>query len=234
MSQHKSAEVSEAEIAVHWQEEAQIHPSKKFVAQANLVDQRIFERFSLDNFPDYFKEYADLLHWYRPWDVTLDTSNPPFWRWFVGGRINASYNCVDRHAASWRKTKAAIIWEGEPGEERVLTYRDLYREVNRAAAALRSLGVQKGDRVAIYMPMIPEAPAAMLACARIGAPHSVVFGGFSSDALRDRINDAEARLLITADGAWRRGQIVPLKESSDTAMADTPSIERCLVVKRTG
>src|SRR3712207_3951244 len=146
----------------------------------------------------------------------------------VGGQLNGSVNCVDRHARTWRKNKAAIIWEGEPGDSRVLTYGDLYREVNRAAAALRRLGIQKGDRVAIYMGMVPELPIAMLACARIGAPHTVIFGGFSPESLRDRILDCEAKLLITADGGWRRGGKVPLKDNADKAVEECPSIEHVL------
>src|SRR5262249_11551206 len=142
--------------------------------------------------------------------------------------------CVDRHIQGPRKNKAALIWEGEPGDDRVLTYRDLYREVNRATAVLQRLGVKKGDRVAIYMPMIPELPIALLACARLGAPHSVVFGGFSPAALRDRINDCQAKVLITADGGYRRGSIVPLKDNADAAVAECPSIEKVLVVERVG
>ncbi|MDQ6854560.1 MAG: acetate--CoA ligase, partial [Actinomycetota bacterium] len=157
----------------------------------------------------------------------------PFAKWFVGGTLNVSANCLDRHVAAGHGDQVAYHWEGEPGDTRTITYAQLLDDVQRVANALKSLGIQKGDRVNIYLGMVPELPIAMLACARIGAPHSVVFGGFSADALRDRINDAEARLLITADGAWRRGQIVPLKESADTAMAATPSIERCLVVRRT-
>src|SRR5271165_7502153 len=157
MSQDRTLEVSEAEIAVHWQEEAYVHPPEKFIAQANLTDETVFERFSLDNFPDCFKEYAGLLDWYKTWDVTLDTSNPPFWRWFVGGRLNVSYNCVDRHLAKY-KNKAALIFVPEPEEENhiVITYQELYRRVNEVAAVLREFaGLQKGDRVTIHMPMIP-------------------------------------------------------------------------------
>ncbi len=158
----------------------------------------------------------------------------PFAKWFVGGTLNVSFNCLDRHVAAGHGDQVAYHWEGEPGDTRTITYAQLLEEVQRTANALTSLGIRKGDRVNIYLGMVPELPIAMLACARIGAPHSVVFGGFSAEALRDRINDAEARLLITSDGAWRRGQVVPLKESADTAMAETPSIERCLVVRRTG
>jgi acetyl-CoA synthetase len=197
----RTAEVSEAEIAVHWQEENYVNPPERFVAQANLTDKTIFERFSLDNVPDCFKEYADLLHWYRPWDVTLDTSNPPFWRWFVGGRINASYNCVDRHLAKY-KNKTAIHFVPEPESEAIqhVTYQELYVRVNEVAAFLRDgCGLKKGDRVTLHMPMVPELPITMLACARLGVIHSQVFSGFSGKATADRIVDSEGRVLITMD-----------------------------------
>jgi acetyl-CoA synthetase len=155
-------------------------------------------------------------------------------KWFSGGKINVSYNCLDRHMKTWRRNKAALIWEGEPGEERVLTYADLYREVNKFANVMKKLGIKKGDRVTIYMPMVPELPIALLACARIGAPHSVVFGGFSSDSLRDRINDAQSKLVITADGSYRRGQIVPLKRNVDAAVKDCPCVESIVLLKRLG
>ena len=157
---------------------------------------------------------------------------PPFVKWFVGGTLNASVNCLDRHVAAGGGDKVAYHWEGEPGDTRTITYRDLLEEVCRLANGLRSLGVQKGDRVNIYLGMVPELPIAMLACARIGAPHSVVFGGFSADSLRDRINDAEAKVLITADGAWRRGQVVPLKANADEAVAECPSIEHVITLRR--
>ncbi len=166
-----------------------------------------------------------------PWTRVLDWK-PPHAKWFVGGKLNASANCLDRHIRGARRNKAAIIWEGEPGDRRVLTYWDLSREVGRCANALKRLGVKRGDRVAIYLPMVPEAAIAMLACARIGAVHSVVFGGFSAEALRDRINDAGAVVLITADGGYRRGQLLPLKRMADAAMAETPSIRHCIVVRR--
>jgi acetyl-CoA synthetase len=173
------------------------------------------------------------LHWFTPWQRVLDW-NPPFAEWFVGGTTNLCYNCVDRHITSWRRNKAAIIWEGEPGESRVLTYADLQREVTRFANVLRSLGVAAGDRVGLYLPMIPELAIAMLACARIGATHSVVFGGFSAEALRDRLNDAQAKVVVTADGGYRRGAIVPLKANVDDALRQAPSVERVVVVSRTG
>ncbi len=182
--------------------------------------------------------WADLaakeLHWFQPWDTVLDWQ-PPFAKWFVNGKINISYNCLDRHLTTWRRNKAALIWEGEPGDTRTYTYAQLHREVCQFANVLKQLGVQKGDRVGIYMPMIPEAAIAMLACARIGAPHSVVFGGFSADALRDRLNDAKAKLVITADGGWRKDAIVPLKEQVDRAMENgaVPTVHDVLVVQRT-
>jgi acetyl-CoA synthetase len=181
----------------------------------------------------FWAAVARELHWFKPWDRVLDW-NPPDAKWFVGGTLNLSYNCLDRHLGTWRQNKAAIIWEGEPGDQRVLTYQMLHREVCRFAAALKHLGVRRGDRVALYMPMIPELPIAMLACARIGATHSIVFGGFSAEALRDRINDAEARVVVTADGGFRRGAVVPLKAAVDAAVVETPSVAKVVVVKRTG
>jgi acetyl-CoA synthetase len=179
----------------------------------------------------FWEDQARALKWMSPWTEVLDWT-PPHAKWFVGGKLNASANCLDRHIHGPRRNKAAIIWEGEPGDRRVLTYWDLAREVGRCANALKRLGVTKGDRVAIYLPMVPEAAVAMLACARIGAVHSVVFGGFSAEALRDRINDAGAVVLITADGGYRRGQVQPLKRMADDAMAETPSIRHCIVVRR--
>ena len=165
------------------------------------------------------------------WDKALDWK-PPHAQWFVGGKLNVSANCLDRHLDGPRRDARAIIWEGEPGDERTLTYAELHAEVARMGNALRSLGVKKGDRVAIYLPMIPEAAIAMLACARIGAIHSVVFGGFSPESLRDRINDSECKALITADGSYRRGQVIQLKRNADIALEDTPSIENVIVVQR--
>jgi acetyl-CoA synthetase len=179
----------------------------------------------------FWEDQARALDWMSPWTQVLDWK-PPHAKWFVDGKLNASVNCLDRHLRGPRRNKAAIIWEGEPGERRVMTYWDLAREVGRCANALKRLGVKRGDRVAIYLPMVPEAAVAMLACARIGAVHSVVFGGFSSESLRDRINDAGAVVLITADGGYRRGQLLPLKRMADTAMAETPSIRHCIVVRR--
>ncbi|HYZ39165.1 MAG TPA: AMP-binding protein, partial [Stellaceae bacterium] len=181
-------DLSEAAIAVHWQEEKYYYPSEKFIAQANLKDEKVYERFSLDNFPECFNEYADLLDWYKRWDQTLDTSNAPFWRWYVGGRINASYNCVDRHLAKY-KNKTAIHFVPEPENETIqhVTYQELYVRVNEVAALLRDFcGVKAGDRVTLHMPMVAELPIAMLACARLGVIHSQVFSGFSGKACADR------------------------------------------------
>ncbi|MBP6704191.1 MAG: acetate--CoA ligase [Vicinamibacteria bacterium] len=186
------------------------------------------------NDPDAFwAEQAETLTWQEKWHTVLEWK-PPFAQWFLGGKINLSENCLDRHASTWRKNKAAIIWEGEPGETRVITYGELLRDVCKFANVLKSLGVMKGDRVGIYLPMIPEAAVAMLACARIGAVHSVVFGGFSAEAVADRMNDAYAKLIITADGACRRGSIVHLKANVDAACASIPSVTKVVVVRRTG
>lgn len=173
------------------------------------------------------------LEWFKPWDTVLEWE-PPFAKWFNGGKINIAYNCLDRHVRTWRKNKAALVWEGEPGDSRTLTYQQLLYEVQKFANVLRDLGLNTGDRVAIYMPMIPEAVVAMLACARIGATHSVVFGGFSAEALKDRINDAQCRLVVTADGGFRRGEIVPLKANVDEALQEAPSVTDVVIVRRTG
>ena len=205
-------------------------PPLEFRAKAVIRDESIYAQ-AADDFEAFWAKIAGELDWFVTWNRVLEW-NAPDAKWFVGGKLNASYNCLDRHIRGARRNKAALIWIGEPGDRRTLTYWDLYRETNKFANALKKLGVAKGDRVAIYMPMIPELPIAMLACARIGAVHSVVFGGFSAEALRDRINDAQAKVLITADGGWRRGQIVPLKKDADEALQGTPSIEHVVVVKR--
>jgi acetyl-CoA synthetase len=184
---------------------------------------------------NFWAEMSHAISWVRDWEQVLEEKDAPFYRWFLGGKLNASYNCVDRHVESWRRNKAALIFEGERGDSRVLTYQDLYREVNKLASGLQKLGVGRGDVVTIYMPMIPEAVIAMLACARLGAPHSVVFGGFSSDALRDRIHDANSRFLITADGSFRRGKSVPLKNNVDAALQEEKCpVEKVVVTRRTG
>jgi acetyl-CoA synthetase len=207
-------------------------PSEVFKEHANWNDPEIYDR-AANNPEGFWAEQAKYLDWFAPWQRVLEW-NAPWAKWFVGGKLNVTYNCVDRHAHSARRNKAAIIWEGEPGDTRVLTFGMLEREVNRFANALKSLGVAKGDRVAIYMGMVPELAIAMLACAKIGAAHSVVFGGFSAEALRERINDAKAKILITADGAWRRGTVVPLKASVDDALTGTPTIEKVVVLERVG
>src|SRR6476646_5147984 len=211
-------------------EDRTFSPPPELRAHAHVRDEDIYAEADRD--PEgFWARMAGELEWSRPWDRVLDWQ-PPHAKWFVGGRINASVNCLDRHVRGARRNKAALIWEGEPGDRRTLTYFDLYRQVGQFANVLKSLGVKRGDRVAIYLPLIPELAIAMLACARVGAAHSVVFGGFSSDSLRDRINDSECKLLITADGGWRRGQIVPLKQMADEALKDTPSITSVVIVQR--
>ena len=214
------------------QETRRFAPPADLAASANVTADA-YERASEDRLA-YWAEQAERLTWTKRWDEVLDWSNPPFAKWYVGGELNVAYNCVDRHVEAGNGAKVAYHWEGEPGDSRTLTYADLQREVNKAANALLELGVRKGDRVAIYLPMIPELPISMLACARIGATHSVVFGGFSSEALRTRIDDAQAKLVITADGGFRRGKPSDLKGIVDEAVAQTPTIERVLVVRRTG
>jgi acetyl-CoA synthetase len=213
-------------------EERRFPPSAEFAAQANATS-LMYERAAADRM-GFWEEQAGWLRWDRPWDEVLDWSAAPFARWFVGGRLNVAVNCVDRHVEEGRGDRVAIHFEGEPGDTRSMTYADLQREVSRAANALTELGVGAGDRVAIYLPMIPEAAVAMLACARIGAPHSVVFGGFSAEALRSRIDDAAAKLVITSDGGYRRGKPAALKPAVDEAVAQTPTVENVLVVRRTG
>ena len=212
------------------QEHRTFPPAKAFKAQAHINDEKIYALAAKD--PEKFwADQARILEWFKPWKKVLEW-NRPFAKWFVGGKLNASYNCLDRHIKTANRNKAAIIWEGEPGDSKTLTYWDLYREVNKFANVMKSLGIQKGDKVAIYLPMIPEAVVSMLACARIGAAHTVVFGGFSSDSLRDRINDANAKLLITADGGFRRGSVVQLKAAADSAVKDCASIKNVIVIKR--
>ena len=212
-------------------EERRFAPPPEFAAQANATAD-LYQRAARDRLA-FWEEQARQLEWSEPWTRVLEW-NLPHARWFVGGKLNVSVNCLDRHLVGPKRNTAAIIWEGEPGDRHTLTYWELAREVGRAANALRRLGVRKGDRVAIYLPMIPEAAIAMLACARIGAAHSVVFGGFSAESLRDRINDAQAVLVITSDGAYRRGQVLPLKRYADQAVADCPSVRNVVVVRRVG
>ena len=211
-------------------------PAAEFSSRAwvkNPAEHQALCRRAGDDPEGFWAECARNLDWFKPFDKTLEW-NFPFAKWFAGGTINAAYNCLDRHLGGPRRNKAALIWEGEPGDSRVLTYQMLADEVGRCANALKSLGVKDGDRVAIYMPLVPEAAIAMLACARIGAIHSVVFGGFSSEALADRINDAEAKVCITADGGWRRGQIVELKNNVDEALKKCPGLKKVVVLKRVG
>jgi acetyl-CoA synthetase len=209
-------------------------PSEAFVKSA-FIDAAERDRLAAwaEKDPDAFwAECAKSLDWFKPFTKVLDWSNEPHAKWFIGGQLNASYNCLDRHLKTDRKNKAAIIWEGEPGDSRTLTYSQLHVEVCKFANALKSLGVTKGDRVTIYMPMVPEAAIAMLACARIGAMHSVIFGGFSAEAVSDRNNDAGSKVIITADGGWRRGKVVPLKQNVDDALAKSPTVEKCIVLNR--
>src|SRR5580765_7664929 len=211
-------------------EDRSFPPPPDFRAKAIVRDESIYAEADRD--PEAFwAKLAGELEWSTPWDTVLEWK-PPHAKWFVGGKINASVNCLDRHLRGSRRNKAALIWEGEPGDRRTLTYFELHRHVSTFANVLKSLGVGKGDRVAIYLPLIPELAIAMLACARIGAVHSVVFGGFSAESLRDRINDSSCRLLITADGSYRRGQVVRLKQVADEAVAGAPSIEHVVVVQR--
>jgi acetyl-CoA synthetase len=205
-------------------------PPEEFRRNAIVKQRSIYDSAAKD--PDgFWAEQAEQLHWFKRW-TTVCEWKPPHSKWFVGGTLNVSVNCIDRHIDGPRRNKAALIWEGEPGDRRTLTYWDLYVEVQKFSNVLRKLGVKRGDRVAIYMPLIPEAAIAMLACTRIGAIHSVVFGGFSPESLRDRIHDSECKVLITADGGYRRGQVVPLKRNADKALEDCPSIEHVVVVQR--
>lgn len=207
-------------------------PGKKFRKNAAVNDVAVYKKADKD-LEKFWAGFAKELDWFEKWEK-VSSWKPPHSKWFMGGKLNVSYNCVDRHVTTARKNKAAIIWEAESGESQTLTYWELYREVNKFANVLKSLGVKKGDRITIYLPMIPELAVAMLACTRIGAPHSIVFGGFSAESLRDRINDSKAKILITSDGGYRRGKIIPLKKNSDEALEDTPTVEKVVVVKRVG
>ncbi|HET7789263.1 MAG TPA: acetate--CoA ligase [Gemmatimonadales bacterium] len=207
-------------------------PPSAFQAAAHVRDQGPYQRAQKDR-EGYWADWAKQLDWIKPWDRVLEWT-PPHAKWFIGGRLNVSANCLDRHVRGPGRNKVALIWEGEPGEVRHITYGEMYAEVNRFANVLKTCGVKRGDRVAIYMPMVPEVAVAMLACARIGAVHTVVFGGFSAESLRDRINDADARVLVTADGGYRRGTVVPLKQNADEAVAGCPGIRSVIVLKRTG
>ncbi len=234
----KAAEPTEAQIAVHWKEEEYYYPPEKFVAQANLKNPAVNERFSEKNFPLCFEEYADMLDWYQRWHEVLDTSDPPYWKWFIGGRINASYNCVDRNLAKYRN-KAALIFVPEPEDEdpQTVTYQELFVRVNEIAALLRDFaGLKAGDRVTIHMPMVAELPVAMLACARLGVIHSVVFGGFSGEACGLRAADSRSSVLIYTDGYYRSGKMIDHKASAEIAIAtaekEGQKIDKVLVWKR--
>jgi acetyl-CoA synthetase len=231
-------ETNETEIAVHWREEEYYYPSAKFIGQANLTDPAIMERFSEANFPECFREYADMLSWDQYWHTTLDCSDPPFWKWFVGGKLNVCYNCVDRHLDQYTN-KAALIFVPEPEEEApvAITYRELYVRVNELAALLRDFaGLKAGDRVTIHMPMIPELPITMLACARLGIIHSVVFGGFSGEACGRRVADSGSRVLITTDGYYRSGKMIDHKAGADIAIdvarQEGQTVDKLLVWRR--
>ncbi len=218
------------EIEALLKEDRSFSPTEEFRSKSHVNDPSIYAKAAKD--PEAFwAEFAKELEWIKPWSKVLEW-NAPDAKWFVGGKLNISANCLDRHVRTARRNQAAFIWEGEPGDRRTLTYFDLYRQVCQFANVLKSLGVKKGDRVALYLPLIPELAIAMLACARIGAVHSVVFGGFSAESLRDRINDSSCKVLVTADGGWRRGQVVPLKQTADEALTDTPSIEHVVIVQR--
>jgi acetyl-CoA synthetase len=223
--------MSETTLEALLQEGRTFPPSKSFQKDALVTDANVYDEAERD-WQGFWARQALALDWQSEWSTILEW-DLPFAKWFVGGKLNVSENCLDRHVRAGHGDQVAFYWEGEPGDERAVTYQELLDETARAANLLRELGVQKGDRVAIYMGMVPETVAAMLACARIGAPHSVVFGGFTAASLRDRINDAEAKVLITADGAWRRGSVVSLKAIADEAIAETPSIEHVLVLQRT-
>jgi acetyl-CoA synthetase len=229
---NKAAAATSAAIEALLKEKRKFQPPKAFARAANVNRASIYKE-AARNPVKFWERFAKELHWFTPWKKGLEWK-VPYAKWFVGGKINVSYNCLDRWINTPRRTKAALIWEGEPGDTRTLTYWDLYREVNRFASALRRHGVKKGDRVTIYMPMVPEVAVAMLACTRIGAPHSVVFGGFSSEALRDRILDAQSTILLTADGGYRRGSVVPLKKNADEALKQCPDVKTVVVLKRTG
>ena len=234
--------MSETSAIVHNTSEV-FHPSEAMVANSNVMayarakglsSYEELYAWSLEHSEEFWADMAGELEWYEPWTQVLDDSNPPFFKWFVGGKTNIVHNAIDRHAQSWRKNKLALVWEGEDGTQRTFSYHALNREVSKLANVLKSLGVKKGDIVTIYLPRIPELPMAMLACAKIGAPHSVVYGGFSEAALADRMADAKSKVLITADGGYMRAKVVELKKIADEAMSRTPTLQTCLVIKRTG
>ncbi len=211
-------------------EQERFEPPEEFAEQAVVTDPGIYERADQD--PEgFWSEQADALHWSKRWDQVLDWSNPPFAKWFIGGKLNVAYNCVDRHVEAGNGDRVAFHWRGEEGEERDITYADLHRDVQRFANALKDRGIGPGDVVGIFLPMIPEVVVAMLACARIGAPHNVVFGGFSPQSVKERMEFSEAKALITVDGARRKGKTAPIKQAVDEVMGDLDSIETVFVVK---
>src|ERR1700694_4513680 len=221
-------------ITTMLKENRQSPPTAEFAAHAHIKSpaeyQQLWQR-AHDNPETFWADQAESLAWFKRWDKVL-VWNEPHAQWFAGGKLNAAYNCIDRHLDGPRRNKAAIIWEGEPGDTRVLRYQDLHREVSRFANVLKGQGIKPGDLVTIYMPMIPELAIAMLACARIGATHSIVFGGFSADAVADRNKDAGAKAGIAADGGWRRGKVIPLKANVDETLAKSPTVQTCIVLNR--
>jgi acetyl-CoA synthetase len=238
MTTDSETQVSEAQIAAHWREEEYYYPPPSFIGQANASDPAIRQRFTEDKYPECFKEYADLLTWDKYWHTTLDTSNPPFWKWFVGGRLNASFNCVDRHLAK-NRNKAAILWVPEPEDQepQAITYQELYQRVNEMASVLRDFcGLKAGDRVTLHLPMVPELPVTMLACARLGVIHSEVFGGFSGNACGERIADSGSHVLITIDAYYRNGDLldhkVKAEEALETARREGFEVDKVLVFRR--
>jgi acetyl-CoA synthetase len=217
------------------EESRKFPPPENFQKDAHISSFADYQRMHTQSVKDpegFWGSVADELTWHKKWDQVLDDSEAPFYKWFAGGKTNVTENCLDRHLTSATRNKAAIIWEGEPGEQRVLTYWDLWREVNKCAHSLKELGISKGDRVAIYLPMVPELAVTMLACARIGAVHSIIFAGFSSESIRDRVLDCQAKLVITADGGWRRGKVLPLKDIVDEALKECDCVDNVIVVKR--
>ncbi|MDG5767325.1 acetate--CoA ligase [Balneolales bacterium ANBcel1] len=211
-----------------------VYPSRAITKQANVKDYDALYEKSVSDPEKFWADEAKKLHWFKKWDKVLDDSRKPFYKWFTGGRINVISNAIDRHLKTWRRNKLALIWEGEPGDLRTMSYHALNREVSKFANILKSMGVRRGDIVTIYMPQIPELAVAMLACAKIGAAHSVVYGGFSVEALASRIEDSRSRVLVTADGGWRRGRVTDLKGIANEAMKRSPTVEVCITVKRTG
>ena len=209
------------------------HPPKEIIKNANVKEYEKLYKYSIREREKFWAEQAEELSWYKKWNKVLDDKKAPFYKWFTGGKINIVYNAIDRHLHTWRRNKLALIWEGEPGDYRTFSYHALNREVSKFANVLKSMGVQKGDIVTIYMPQIPELAIAMLSCAKIGAAHSVVYGGFSYEALAERIEDANSRVLVTADGGFRRGSPTDLKGIANEAMRRSPTIEVCITVKRT-